>query len=401
MDELLKLQVCNDRANALRLSVQHGSLLIPIIMSKLPNDIRIQIARKANSDTWKIDELLEVIKVEIEVREASERIKTNDNNKLRPSNRPNYGSASALTTRSGESFKLQCVYCKGEHYSASCETIKNVRERKDILRQSGRCFNCIRKGHQLKECPVSKHCRHCNKRHHQSICFSVRESSKEDKPGGEDAQRKRDDDKSKNESTVTTASMPGNKGKVLLQTAKAQAYNEEGSTSVKVRILFDNDSQRTYITNNLQRKLGLTPKKSESIQLSTFGDNKFRKQTCNNVQLVLENSSVEKMDLTALSVPVICSPLPPAVDVDYPHLEGLELADPLDEDNESRIDILIGSEFYWNIVTGDIIRGGSCPIAVRSKLGWLLTGPSEGYVSSDDKQGRPSIPKSGGGRTPN
>ena len=179
--------------------------------------------------------------------------------------------------------------------------------------------------------------------------------------------------------------MSGNKGKVLLQAAKAQAYNEDGSTSVKVRILFDNGSQRTYITNNLQRKLGLTPKKSESIQLNTFGDNKFRKQTCSNVQLVLENSSGEKIDLTALSVPVICSPLPPAVDVDYPHLEGLELADPLDEDNESRIDILIGSDFYWNIVTGDIIRGGSGPIAVRSKLGWLLTGPSEGYVSSDDK----------------
>ena len=330
--------------------------------------------------------MLEVIKIEIEVREASERIKTNDNNKPpSPSNRPNYGSASALTTRSGESFKLQCVYCKGEHYSASCETIKNVRERKDILRQSGRCFNCIRKGHQLKDCPVSKHCRNCNKKHHQSICFSVRESSEEDKPRGEDAQRKKDDDKSKNESTVTTASMSGNKGKVLLQTAKAQAYNDDGSTSVKVRILFDNGSQRTYITNNLQRILGLTPKKSESIQLNTFGDNKFRKQTCNNVQLVLENSSGEKIDLTALSVPVICSPLPPAIDVDYPHLEGLELADPLDEDNESRIDILIGSDFYWNIVTGDIIRGGSGPIAVRSKLGWLLTGPSEGYVSSDDK----------------
>ena len=88
--------------------------------------------------------------------------------------------------------------------------------------------------------------------------------------------------------------MSGNKGKVLLQAAEAQAYNEDGSTSVKVRILFDNGSQRTYITNNLQRKLGLTPNKSESTQLNTFGDNKFRKQTCNNVQLVLENSSGEK-----------------------------------------------------------------------------------------------------------
>jgi hypothetical protein len=86
--------------------------------------------------------------------------------------------------------------------------------------------------------------------------------------------------------------MSGNKGKVLLQTAKAQGYNEDGSTSVKVRILFDN--------GNLQRKLGLTPTKSESIQLNTFGDNKFRKQTCNNVQLVL--SSGDKIDLTALSV---------------------------------------------------------------------------------------------------
>ena len=134
--------------------------------------------------------------------------------------------------------------------------------------QSGRCFNCIRKGHRLKDCPVSKHCRHCNKRHHQSICFSVGESSKEDKPGGEDAQRIKDDDKSKNES-ITTASMSGNKGKVLLQTAKAQAYNEDGSTSVKVRILFDNGSQRTYITNNLQRKLGETSTQENITQINT------------------------------------------------------------------------------------------------------------------------------------
>ena len=139
MDELLKLQVCNDRVNSLRLfddkvsvhvrglqslgvsSEQYCSLLIPIIMSKLPIDIRIQITRKANDETWKIDELLQAIKREVEVREASKRIKTNEN-KSRPYSRPNPGSASALTARSNESFKLQCVYCKGEHhYSTSCD----------------------------------------------------------------------------------------------------------------------------------------------------------------------------------------------------------------------------------------------------------------------------------------
>ena len=175
-----------------------------------------------------------------------------------------------------------------------------------------------------------------------------------------------------------------NKGKVLLQTAKAQAYSEDGSPSAKVRILFDSGSQRTYITNNLQRRLRLKPKKSESMQLNTFGDNKFKRQTCNNFEL-LEISRGERIHLTALSVPVICSPLRSAVNIDYSHLERLELADPIDEDNESHIDILIGSDFYWHMVSGDTTRGETGPVAVRSKFGWLLSGPADGYVSDEGK----------------
>lgn len=83
--------------------------------------------------------------------------------------------------------------------------------------------------------------------------------------------------------------------------------------------------------------------------------------------------------MTALSVPVTCSPLPSAVNIDetYSHLEGLELADPIDEDNESHIDILIASDFYWHMVSGDTIRGETGHVAVRSKFGWLLSGPTD------------------------
>ena len=45
-------------------------------MSKRPNDIRIEITRKVNIETWKIDEFLRAIKREIKVREASKKIKT-------------------------------------------------------------------------------------------------------------------------------------------------------------------------------------------------------------------------------------------------------------------------------------------------------------------------------------
>ena len=41
-------------------SEQYGSFLIPIIMSKLPADVRLQIARVTTKDVWQIEEVLSV-----------------------------------------------------------------------------------------------------------------------------------------------------------------------------------------------------------------------------------------------------------------------------------------------------------------------------------------------------
>jgi hypothetical protein len=40
-------------------------------MEKLPTEIRLHVARKATSELWKIDELLEVIEREVAARESS------------------------------------------------------------------------------------------------------------------------------------------------------------------------------------------------------------------------------------------------------------------------------------------------------------------------------------------
>jgi len=40
------------------------------------------------------------------------------------------------------------------------------------------------------------------------------------------------------------------------------------------------------------------------------------------------------------------------------------------------VDVLIGSDYYWQLVTGSICRGASGPIAIHTKLGWVLSGPS-------------------------
>ena len=38
------------------------------------------------------------------------------------------------------------------------------------------------------------------------------------------------------------------------------------------------------------------------------------------------------------------------------------------------IDILIGGDFYWNFVSENIRKGRTCPIALETTLGWVLSG---------------------------
>ena len=62
----------------------------------------------------------------------------------------------------------------------------------------------------------------------------------------------------------------------------------------------------------------------------------------------------------------------------YEHLSGLELANSGSITGELGIDILlIGSDHYWRLVTGRVLREASGPTAVETQLGWVLSGPVE------------------------
>jgi len=57
------------------------------------------------------------------------------------------------------------------------------------------------------------------------------------------------------------------------------------------------------------------------------------------------------------------------------HLEELGLADRNCDATDESIDLLIGSDYYWTVVTGEIIGSDHGLAAVSSKLGWLVPGP--------------------------
>ena len=66
----------------------------------------------------------------------------------------------------------------------------------------------------------------------------------------------------------------------------------------------------------------------------------------------------------------------------YPYLNNLELAD---TGGGGDIDLLIGTDFYWTMVDGNVKRDESeAPVALSSKFGWILSGPIGDKTISDD-----------------
>ena len=124
-----------------------------------------------------------------------------------------------------------------------------------------RCCKCLCRGHQLKDCKGQRNCSNCGGRHHQSICLRV---FRESQPT---------DSKIKNEeatiwgsaTTIATTSTKKAKGSILLQTVIATKADR--SKSVPVRILFDNGSQRSYVTKHIKAKLSLIATSPETLHL--------------------------------------------------------------------------------------------------------------------------------------
>ena len=342
-------------------------MLIPIILSKFPSDIRLRVARESGDDTWDIDELLKIIRLEVEAREASEsthvsmqRLPTNN---FRGLSNPHPTASSLLTSGNNG---IHCAYCNASHFSASCTKVVTLGERREVLKKSGRCFNCLRSGHKSKNCDSQKNCRYCHRRHHQSLCEHCPSLKREASPPEKSPEPK--------SVTTNTSSQANHRQVVLLQTAQVEAVGEYDV--IPVRILLDNGSQLSYVTVSLKSRLKLKPVRQERLSLNTFGSDSFTTKGCDLVRVTLQRPGYNKsLEIMARTSPVICSSLPALVSVNkYSYLRNLDLADS-GKLQRSGIDILIGSDYYWQVVTGDIVNGNGGPVAMSSIFGWLLSGP--------------------------
>ena len=146
---------------------------------------------------------------------------------------------------------------------------------------------------------------------------------------------------------------------ILLQLAKGKVFNlSDPSLEEEVQIILDCGSQKSYITDRIKRKLRIKADGRREMSILTFGSSRERAQSCDIVRLGLHTIEGFHLELRLLSVPLICSQVSPTplrfCKEKYPHLKSLDLAD---SSKEREPDILIGSDYYWSVVTGEIVRG--------------------------------------------
>ena len=157
-----------------------------------------------------------------------------------------------------------------------------------------------------------------------------------------------------------------------------------------VNILLDTGSQQTFILDRVVNELKLKPLRKVDMGVSTILNIKESKMKLNEYETVVKSLyNDERNVITALGVPKICTDIKKqlyrfAVEK-YGFLQNLQLANQ-GHSGSSNIDLLMGSDTYWEFVTGEIKRHDDCTLVAQiSIIGYLGSGPLTKTNSSKPK----------------
>ena len=291
---------------------------------------------------------------------------------------------------------LPCIFCKDNHFNDMCDKCVTLTERKQKLSQQKRCFICLKIGHMSRNCPSSqkKSCCYCGKKGYHNRCLcphkftrqetdalivtEVNESSK-DSIGGVSSVDQSNQLAATVDSNVTPMLLASGE-RVLLQIATVPVQSVNGSVTVTARVLLDSASQRTFMTDQLAKRLELTPDHRELLSVSTFGAGKATDVDTYVVHFTVKLKDGSHMLMFANVLKQITGNIQrgPLQQKDIEFLQLIpkdKLADLVPHSREvTTIDLLIGSDYFWDVVGGDKIMLPSGMFMLPSKFGYIITG---------------------------
>ena len=365
----------------------YGSLLTPIIFRKLPSELRKTLTREHGGYSWDINALRLAIGKELQVQEAGqtdvlENCTPTASFVTKATPKPNSrNTGNHYKKTAGNSSIRSCVFCDQQHLSMECTKVCDRETRFAIVKKKQLCYNCLGK-HKAADCRSRYKCRKCDKKHHTSLCDKDNKPVEQAKPVNQvnsnalNAVSSAEQENATSTSSFHTSSPPVQfHTEILLKTAISPVWY--GNHSMSANILLDEGSQKSFISQDLANQLQVRSNGTATISLAAFGDSSHNIRHMEKATIHLETQNGGKLPMDVLIVPKIAAPLQNVANVEaakLPYLHGLKLAHHVTQDDKFEINLLIGADYYWAIVQDKVIRGPG-PTAVKSRLGYLLSGP--------------------------
>ena len=174
----------------------------------------------------------------------------------------------------------------------------------------------------------------------------------------------------------------------------ADIRNPENGHRQNVRMLLDSGSQRTYITESLARRSNLKMGNRGDIMLVTFGSEKPTRIRSPTTKLDIRLKDGSTLQISANVVPQIAGsiqrrPVNLKSFQNWEYLWGeFPLADDLPKETEtSSVELLIGNDYYLDIILPQKIEVQTGLYMLGSKLGWILSGRTSENVSNIPETG--------------
>ena len=381
---------------------QYGVILTPLILSRLPSSLRLQWVRESEreeraskglrattsapgQDTSGATKppvgadlafLLEFLEQEINRREMSQ-VYTGMRGHL---DAPPTPSSAAVLHSGAKAKPTGCGVCSQKHPTADCPLLTSVsiEERRELLLKHNVCMKCLAKStpshrHNFLKCKSK--CGVCQKSHHKLLCSPPT-------PHSSDSVKKA---AAVNTSSSVLSSDSASNTSVLLKTISVKVKGSNGREA-KANILFDSGADRTYISKRLVEKIKPEFIESSMLSFASFG----AEAPTNAEQRDVYNVCLGGENVRATCVPHICAPIyQPSIPSSLLKLmpEVIE-AKP---GQTLRIDVLVGMDCYWRLMTGTTKFLTTDLAAQKSKLGWVVSGNVPASPASPQRTSQPQV----------
>ncbi|XP_018402067.1 PREDICTED: uncharacterized protein LOC108779200 [Cyphomyrmex costatus] len=269
--------------------------------------------------------------------------------------------------------KVKCHVCGKNHNIQNCEEFQAMSqgEKSDAIKKAGLCFNCFRANHKVSACKASS-CRKCDRRHHTLL--HPLNSKDTHTASGENAyqeeQNKTQDSKPVNQ---ILSSQLSDTSHILLSTAVVDIADVTGKFH-SCRVVLDSGSQSNFIAEQCCDKLKLF-KTNVNVPVKGIGETLSQIKLSTNV-IVKSRIDAFTLKLNCLVIRKLTDFLPSRT-IDRESLgipKNVRLADP-GFDRPSHIDMLIGAEYFYQLLCIGQIKLNSCStILQKTKFGWIVSG---------------------------